>query len=104
MPIAKTLVSLGTAGVLAGGLATQFSPRAESWDAQLLKPIGEIQSAALGAVKNGLAFLSTTIRTVVPYELPEFLSNGDIIIRHVPPSDEAPPPVKDLPSEPQTKA
>lgn len=44
-------------------------------------PLSALEETIVHALKQAMSLLSATMETVVPYDLPEVLPNGDIIIR-----------------------
>lgn len=87
MPIAKPLISIAAAILVAAGVFT----RVGSNDPAQPGPLAGVEKAVVGTIEQGLEFLSVAIDTVLPYRLPEVLPNGDIIIRYTP-LPETPPP------------
>lgn len=54
-------------------------------------PLSETEEAIVGALRRTMELLSSTLDSVIVYELPEVLPNGDIIIRRKRPPAEEPP-------------
>lgn len=88
MPIAKPLISIAGAILVAAGVFTRIG----SNDPAQPGPLAGVENAVVGTIEEGLEFLSVAIDTVLPYRLPEVMPNGDIIIRYTP-LPEAPSPV-----------
>lgn len=57
-------------------------------------PLSETEEAIVDALRRTMELLSSTIDSVIVYELPEMLPNGDIIIRRKRPLPEQPPPME----------
>jgi hypothetical protein len=53
-------------------------------------PLSETEQAIVSALRHTMDLLSSTFDSVVVYELPEILPNGDIIIRRKRAPDEQP--------------
>lgn len=54
------------------------------------EPTSEIEQMLINGLTRGMNIIAATVGSVIPYELPEVLPSGDIIIRRKPPKEYPP--------------
>lgn len=101
MSAMKTFIAVAVAGLIAIGVAASAHAQATTTEPPPKGPLDDIEQSVISAIEKGLNILSVAIGKVLPYELPEVLPNGDIIIRYVPPEPPPAPPPETPADEPQ---
>ncbi len=83
----RHLIAVGLVGSLFCGpasLAMAQTTEPSGPSSQQETTVSKIEKTLTDYLQRGLDLLTSTVETMVPYQTPEFLPNGDILIRRAP--------------------